>query len=224
MDIAIISGVSVGLAQTKAVNARDLWEVLEVSTRFNDWIKKRLEECQAQESVDFVATQKKVDNIIEKFQPVDFILSLDTAKHIAMLERTNIGRKVRQHFIDIEKRSQTRPATNNPQLAALRDLIDNLVALDEAQQAQQKELQELRAEIKQLPSKISGCAGFYTILAYASIRQHRIDTKQGSMLGKAATMLCAKEGIEVGRVSDARYGKINTYPEEILEKVWDMFF
>jgi prophage antirepressor-like protein len=117
-----------------------------------------------------------------------------------------------------------RPVTNNPQLAALRDLIDNLVALDVAQQQQKKEIQQLRSEVRELPSKISGCAGFYTILAYANIRKVRVDAKQGSVLGKAATMLCNKEGIKVGKVSDSRYGEINTYPEEILSKVWDMFF
>lgn len=219
MDIAIVSGVSVGLAQTKAVNARDLWEVLEVSEKFADWVQRRIEECQAIEKVDFLKIKKPNEN-----NKIDYLISLDTAKHIAMLERTDIGRKVRQHFIDAEKRIQTRPATNNPQLAALRDLIDNLVALDEAQQAQQKEIQTLREEVRQLPSKISGCAGFYTILAYANIRKVRIDTKQGSMLGKAATMMCGKKGIEVGKVPDSRYGLINTYPEEILEQVWDMFF
>jgi anti-repressor protein len=220
MNIAIVSGVSVGLAQTNAVDGRQLWESLEVSEKFADWIQRRIEECQAVDSVDFLKIKKPNEN-----NKIDYTLSLDTAKHIAMLERTEKGRKIRQYFIDVEKTSLApRPVTNNPQLAALRDLIDNLVALDVAQQQQQKEIQQLRSEVRELPSKISGCAGFYTILAYANIRKVRVDAKQGSVLGKAATMLCNKEGIRVGKVSDSRYGEINTYPEEIISKVWDMFF
>lgn len=105
-NISVFSGSSVGLDCVNAVNARNLWESLEVSTPFGMWIQRRLEECQAQESVDFSVTQKSAVDIIEKFQKKDYIISLDLAKHIAMLERTEIGRQVRQYFIEVEKQAR----------------------------------------------------------------------------------------------------------------------
>ena len=103
LNMELLVGTSVGLSCVNAIDARQLWGSLEVSTPFGMWIQRRLEECQAQECVDFSTTQKSAVDITDKFQKKDYILSLDIAKHISMLERTDIGRKVRQYFIDIEK-------------------------------------------------------------------------------------------------------------------------
>lgn len=102
----LLSGTSVGLPCVNAVDARLLWERLGVTTQFSHWIQRRLEECQAQENVDFITSQKSLIDITEQFQRKDYIVTLDIAKHIAMLERSEKGRQIRQYFIDIEKQTQ----------------------------------------------------------------------------------------------------------------------
>lgn len=88
------------------VSARELHEKLNIKARFNDWFPRMLS-YGFQEGQDFdllkneylentgfdgLGTQKK-----------DYSITLDMAKHIAMIQRTPEGMKYRQYFIDMEK-------------------------------------------------------------------------------------------------------------------------
>ena len=55
-----VKAIEVGHDNMNAVSARDLWKSLGVKTRFNDWVRRRLEESDALQDVDFSATQKRV--------------------------------------------------------------------------------------------------------------------------------------------------------------------
>ncbi len=85
----------------KVVNGRELWAVLEAKTRFNDWIKERFSYIEAIKNVDFTTfTEKSV-----KGRPnIEYIIKLDTAKEMAMLERNEKGKQVRRYFIEVEKK------------------------------------------------------------------------------------------------------------------------
>lgn len=85
------------------VSARDLYKALDLKHRFSDWIKQNLL-SNFIEGVDFtsVSTSTLVNNGAMK--PIkDYILTLDTAKQIAMLSRTEKGKQVRAYFIQVEK-------------------------------------------------------------------------------------------------------------------------
>ena len=85
----------------KVVYGSDLHGVLEVKSKFADWIKNRLNDCDATEKEDFETFSK----ILEKGRPtVEYIIKLDTAKEMAMLERNEKGKQVRKYFIDVEKK------------------------------------------------------------------------------------------------------------------------
>lgn len=83
----------------KVVFARELHESLLVATRFNDWVQRYLLSVGFIEDLDFYSFSSKTNG-----RPAqDYILTLDTAKHIAMIQRSDIGMKIRQKFIDLEK-------------------------------------------------------------------------------------------------------------------------
>lgn len=85
----------------KVVYGSELHEVLEVKSKFADWIKNRLNDCDAAEKEDFETFSK----ILEKGRPtVEYIVKLDTAKEMAMLERNEKGKQVRKYFIAVEKK------------------------------------------------------------------------------------------------------------------------
>ena len=118
----------------QTVNARELHAFLEVKSRFNDWVKNRINECRFIENQDFVTLTK---NLVSGGQQTEYFLTLDAAKHFAMLERNERGFEARQYFIDCEKRAQAVPQIPQTLSEALRlaaDLADEKAALLEEQQ------------------------------------------------------------------------------------------
>ena len=80
-------------AEVNSVNARDLHMVLESKTDFSTWIKRRLEETDALENVDYMKLPKKGELSKTGQVAIEYALSTDIAKEIAMLERNEIGKR-----------------------------------------------------------------------------------------------------------------------------------
>lgn len=85
------------------VMGRELHKALEIKTRYNDWFK-RMCEYGFTENTDFVTlTQKRVTAQGNEIKEFDHQLTIDMAKEICMIQRTEVGRKCRQYFLDVEK-------------------------------------------------------------------------------------------------------------------------
>ena len=95
------------------VSARDLYDLLSSegglsgTERFSKWIERYIG-YGFRESVDYSTPHKKVRVKIEGKREVsreveDYDLSVDMAKQICMLQRTEKGMELRQYFIDLEK-------------------------------------------------------------------------------------------------------------------------
>jgi phage anti-repressor protein len=85
------------------IEARLLHQNLKVTTRFNDWINRRIEEFGFEPGKDFysnLSNQKHGKDRIETH------LTLDMAKELAMVERNDIGRQIRRYFIQKEKEAR----------------------------------------------------------------------------------------------------------------------
>lgn len=82
------------------VSARELHEGLCVSERFQSWFNRQLQ-YGFQENADYVGC--KEFNTLAKQELQDYSISVDMAKQICMLQRTERGRMYRQYFIDLEK-------------------------------------------------------------------------------------------------------------------------
>jgi phage anti-repressor protein len=103
-DLVTVTEKRIGNELVQAVDARELHSTLKVGNDFSTWIKGRLQEAQALENADYEVFLKFQENPLGGRPIKEYALSLDMAKHISMLERSDIGRKVRQYFIDIEKK------------------------------------------------------------------------------------------------------------------------
>ena len=87
------------------VSARDLHEFLEIKSRFNDWIKNRIEKYDFEENQDFVTiTKKLVTAQGNESNYLDYILKLDMAKELSMVENNEKGSQARKYFIEVEKK------------------------------------------------------------------------------------------------------------------------
>ena len=81
------------------VSARDLHEALEVKTQFKDWFP-RMCEYGFEDGKDFCSKMSKSTG---GRPSQDAQITVDMAKEIAMLQRTEKGKEVRKYFIQIEK-------------------------------------------------------------------------------------------------------------------------
>lgn len=84
----------------KVVGARDLHEGLKVKTRFNDWIIRQVEKYGFEEGKDFYSFLGKSTG---RRPTQEYILQLNMAKELAMVENNEQGRIVRRYFIDVEE-------------------------------------------------------------------------------------------------------------------------
>lgn len=90
--------------QEPIVSARQLHQTLEVKKRFSAWFEQNIKDFV--EGYDFTGvpggTPVKGGNGNTQYLD-DYALTLDTAKHLAMLSKTVKGQEVRAYFIQIEK-------------------------------------------------------------------------------------------------------------------------
>lgn len=92
--------------ENPTVLGRDLHETLKVETPYSMWMPRMIAYGFI-EGTDFLTINKSViraDGVEMPQTQVDHQLTIDAAKEIAMLQRTDKGKEVRQYFIELEKK------------------------------------------------------------------------------------------------------------------------
>lgn len=103
-------------AEQPTVSARDLHEALEVKSNFTTWFN-RMCEYGFREKIDFKTCFPKMESESHGGQNmIDHEISIDMAKQICMIQRSEKGKQYRQYFIDLEK------AWNTPEQVMARAL------------------------------------------------------------------------------------------------------
>lgn len=109
------------------IDARLLHENLKSGSRFNDWLSYRIKEYGFKEGVDFI-TEKSVTKKRGHGKRKEYHLTLDMAKELAMLERSEVGRQIRRYFIEQEKKARgvvSLPASNDLFTGIIPKVINN---------------------------------------------------------------------------------------------------
>lgn len=86
-------------AENPTVSARELHEGLEINSNFTTWFG-RMSEYGFEEKKDFFP---KMEESTGGRPSTDYEISVDMAKQICMIQRTEKGRQYRQYFLDLEK-------------------------------------------------------------------------------------------------------------------------
>ncbi len=113
-----VIAATIGARSVQAVNARDLHSFLEVGRDFSTWIKSRIDEYGFAEEQDYSPVLGNRSDDLPGKPRIDYLLTLDTAKELAMVERNAKGRQVRQYFIECEQKWQAVSA-----VAGKRDIL-----------------------------------------------------------------------------------------------------
>lgn len=88
--------------QEPIVSGRQLHEALDVKTKYADWFNRMIDYGFV-ENQDFLLLKNEQQTGRGGHNKVDHIIKLDMAKEIAMIQRTERGKQVRQYFIQVEK-------------------------------------------------------------------------------------------------------------------------
>lgn len=87
------------------VSARDLHKGLELSNRFSKWVNQNFKEFE--EGEDFTSVPggtvvQSGNGTVRKYD--DYALTIDMAKQLCMMSHTELGRKYRKYFIELERK------------------------------------------------------------------------------------------------------------------------
>ena len=117
MNIQITKGI-INNTEINSVNARELHSQLEVKKAFTTWIATALENAGAIENEDFIFLKSSLEGSGYR---LDYILTLDIAKHIAMMSKVPKSKEIRDYFIQIEKEfyQQKKVLTTSEQIILL---------------------------------------------------------------------------------------------------------
>lgn len=123
----------------QVVSARDLHDVLDVKTRFSQWAKQNFKHFR--KGIDFegvVVTTPFNPNYPDgkKQELQDYALTIEMAKHIAMMSGTDKGYEIRDYFIKVEQ------AWNSPEMVMKRAL-----------EIANKKVEQLKLKNKQMQPK-----------------------------------------------------------------------
>ncbi|ELM3734832.1 antA/AntB antirepressor family protein [Edwardsiella piscicida] len=108
--VPVVSG-RIGERETNIVSARALHGALGVGRDFTNWIKGRVSQYGFVVGVDYIAVEnlsspKRASAKSRQQIEHDYLLTLNTAKELAMVERSEQGRAIRRYFIQCEEALQ----------------------------------------------------------------------------------------------------------------------
>lgn len=209
--------IDVNAEQEAVVSGRELHEILEIKTPYTQWFE-RMVEYGFVENQDFALVSQKCEtnNPRNPFtEKIDHAIKLDMAKEIAMIQRTEKGKQVRQYFIECEKKLKLNTAQLSPQLQAFNQLFQAMANVELGQKRLESELQGIRdtivldpaawrVETTNLINKIAmKLGGYENIKAVRKESYEILDSRAKSKLGIRQTNMKRKVLEETGSRSKA---------------------
>lgn len=111
---------------SQAVSGRELHEFLQVGAEYRHWFP-RMVGYGFTEGQDYaVISDRVVRQARGEVARTDHAITLDMAKELAMIQRTDRGKQARQYFIEVEKRARQVPALPASYADALRELASSV--------------------------------------------------------------------------------------------------
>lgn len=88
---------------TQVVSARELHKGLKIKTRFNEWVSQNFKEFEGEQDYMSAVTTADMPNGGVKHIN-DYILTIDMAKQLCLMSRTELGKKYRKYFLELERK------------------------------------------------------------------------------------------------------------------------
>lgn len=192
----------------KVVSAKELYEFIGYDkSNWSKWFPKNITENQfAIENVDY----QTFVLITNGNETKDFIISVDFAKRLSMMARTKKGEQARLYFIECEKQ------INKP-LSQIEIILQSAQILTDIER-NQKALENRIEAIEKRP-QINAPIEHFSIMGYCHNIGKQISIGEAKSLSIKCRKICNELGLVIGKVSDPRFGSVNTYPLNVLKEV-----
>lgn len=126
----------------RAVSARELHLFLESKQEFANWIKNRIDKYGFIENQDYEVFDNFIKNPNGGRPLIEYALTIDTAKEIAMVEGNEKGKTARQYFIECEKQLRAKEQSHQQIPQSFSEALRLAAEQAEKIETQQKQLQE----------------------------------------------------------------------------------
>jgi phage anti-repressor protein len=217
----------------QVVSARELHEFLikdakggQIGEQFNHWIERKLEYGYTQNEdyitiqYDYLGNQisSQSENQHVRVHKRDYILTMDTAKEMAMTQNNDKGKQARKYFIECEKIAKDLQEINHKPMNEL-EMI-SFMALKLNNQKIEQERQS--AMITVLTAKVDAMQqDYFSVQGYANLHKIKIDHATCNKLGRRASKISREDCAKIGKAKHQIYGEVNTYHEDILKDIFD---
>ena len=201
------------------VSARELHEGLEVKRDFTTWIKGRITKYNFEENTDYIVFTKMGENPQGGRPQQDYIITVDMAKELCMVENNDLGRKFRKYFIACEKKLQE---VQQPKQMSDNELIAKaLLLVNEKYEQAKVELTQTKAELTEKTEFIDDINDCFTFTQVSQFNRQLLKDRKDivlstATLNKVAAELC----IPINKIDNpivySPYKRVNAYPR----KVW----
>ena len=203
----------------RLVDAREMHEFLEAQTRYNDWVTRRIEQYGFVEGEDFYSFLSKTP---EGGRPTkEYLLVIDVAKELAMVENNAKGRQVRKYFIECEKRLKAASGAISARYTEkLKQQAKRLEIMDRNSRNRQAQILKSVAEFfKDILSDISMQAIASEVTALIS-GYRLIEAPEVEKLFSAGEIgrMCGISGNMVGRIANEHGLKVEEFGKYVLDK------
>lgn len=216
MELVKIERNQIAGKTVQTANARELHTFLAVKKDFSDWIKAQIKRAMLKDGADYITVPQKGEG--GKFTAIEYHLTIEAGKHIAMLAGTAKGKEVREYFIECERRATTAPSSPAQMLVAM---AQQFLAYEQEQQRQATEMARIQETVAVIEARTQPENKHFTVLGYANLVGHKIDYREASKIGRKCAELSRAQGLPIGDVTDPRFGRVHSYHESVLQAVID---
>ncbi len=142
------------------VSARELHEFLEVKSRFDTWFNRKVKRYQFQENQDYIAVaQKRATAQGNGYEEQDYILTLNMAKELSMIENNEKGRQARRYFIECEKALHDLKELQDPFIRRMIESVRKIDLLENEFMEIYKKLEEEYSNVEEYAELGKECLG-----------------------------------------------------------------
>lgn len=139
---------------------------------------------------------------------------------MVMSESYKIQAAVYDRMSELESKKAVTPMSAGEILLAQ---AQALIALEKAQEEQQKRTAALEIKTKEVAERldhIETATNHFTIMGWCRLQNRSVAVATAAAMGKQATKECKARKLEVGKTPDPRFGLVSTYPKFLLDELF----